>query len=137
MARTCIFCGETPVTREHLWPDWLRRLVDVPVPFRHHLEQEVDGVEVRDERFEAIPYDQTVRVVCAGCNNGWMSRAESDAKPILEPLLEFRGRQLHRREQRILASWALLRACCFDGIHPGHRAVFSRHREHLFEHGEP
>src|SRR4051794_130046 len=118
MARICLFCGGTPVTREHLWPDWLRRKVQIAIPFPHHIEEEVDGTPTRDISFEHPPYDQQVRAVCATCNNGWMSHVEETAKPILEPLLEWRGRVLHRRLQRELATWALMKAAVFDGLHP-------------------
>jgi hypothetical protein len=53
-----IFCRETPRTREHLWPDWLRRELEIHVPFTVRLEQEEDGVETRDITFETPPFNQ-------------------------------------------------------------------------------
>lgn len=31
--------------------------------------------------------DQTMKLVCRACNNGWMSRLQKQAKPILEPVV--------------------------------------------------
>jgi hypothetical protein len=66
-----------------------------------------------------------------------MSRIEAEAKPILSPLIHARGRRVHRREQRTLATWGLLKACGFDELHPRERVVLSEHRRHLYESHEP
>jgi hypothetical protein len=137
MSSGCIFCGRTPVTREHLWPDWLQRDLEIREPFEIRIEQEHDGVETRDIRFEAPPFNQTVRAVCAECNNGWMSEMEAAAKPILWPLIHAEGRRLDAAEQRVLARWALLKACVFDELHPGEGVVLPAHREYLYEHRDP
>ena len=133
----CIFCGGRPLTREHLWPDWLRRELQIQQPFDFRIEQERGGVETRDVSFRAPPFTQQVRAVCAVCNNGWMSTIEEAAKPILQPLIRARGRRLHRREQRTLATWALLKACVFDQLHPQEPAVPTAHSQHLYAHREP
>lgn len=133
----CIFCGGTPLTREHFWPNWLRRELDISqaIPFR--IEQEYLGVETRDVRFQAPPFDQQVRAVCAVCNNGWMAAIEEAAKPILLPLVQAEGRRLHRAQQRALATWVVLKACVFDEVHPLERAVPTAHRQYLFAHRVP
>lgn len=133
----CIFCGATPRTREHLWPDWLRREMAISAPHAYRLEQEEDGVETRDHSFMAKVFTQTVRAVCGKCNGGWMSQIEADAKPILQPLIQARGRRLHRAEQRKIATWALLKAVVFDQLHPQELTVPAAHRAYLFEHKQP
>lgn len=133
----CVFCGATPLTKEHLWPDWMRRQLATSERFDYRLEQEEDGVETRDLSFSSPPFTQTVRVVCATCNNGWMSAIEADAKPILEQLTEARGRHLHRAEQRKLAAWAFLKAIVFDHLHPSELSIPIGHREQLYSQREP
>jgi hypothetical protein len=128
----CIFCGGTPLTLEHLWPDWLRRELGPVGRSAHHLEQDENGVETRDVTFETPPFNQQVRAVCATCNGGWMSELEAAAKPILLPLIEGRGGNLDRREQQVVATWALLKACVFDELHPQERAVPAAHRDSLY-----
>jgi hypothetical protein len=128
----CIFCGGAPLTREHLWPDWLRRELGAVGRSAHRLEQDEDGLETRDVAFETPPFTQQVRAVCAPCNNGWMSELEAAAKPILLPLIEGRGGVLDCSEQRIVATWALLKACVFGELHPQERAVPAVYRERLY-----
>jgi len=50
---------------------------------------------------------QTVRSVCATCNNGWMSDLETEAQPLLEPLLKGEIIRLSEPEQMIAATWAV------------------------------
>jgi hypothetical protein len=135
--RACIFCRRTPLTGEHLWPDWLGRELEIREPFSIRIEQEKDGLETRDISFEAPPFDQQVRAVCEKCNSGWMARMEEEAKPMLWPLIHAEGRRLDRDEQRVLARWALLKACVFDEVHPEARVVPEAHRQHLYEHKDP
>jgi hypothetical protein len=137
MADTCIFCGGTPLSREHLWPDWLRREAAINEAFDHRLEQEVDGVETRDLNFSTPPFNQVVRAVCASCNGGWMSAIEQDAKPILQDLIYGHGRTLELGDKRKLATWTFLKACVFDELHPQERVVPAEHRALLFTYKRP
>ena len=31
----CIFCGGTPLSREHIWADWLRRYIPKNLAYHH------------------------------------------------------------------------------------------------------
>lgn len=133
----CIFCGSTPLTKEHLWPDWLRRKVELGQPFEHRIEDEIDGVEARDVTFMTPPFKQVVKAVCGGCNGGWMSAIEAAAKPILLDLIYARGRMLDPDDQRRLATWAFLKACVFDALHPDELSVPIAHRQRLYIYKKP
>ena len=137
MPEGCIFCGDTPVSREHLWPDWLRREAMIRQRFDFRIEQEADGVETRDKRFPAPPFNQVVKAVCARCNGGWMSKIEASAKPILQDLIYAKGRTLDPDDQRKLATWAFLKACVFDELHPNERVVPIEHRQRLYTYKQP
>ena len=105
--------------------------------FAFRLEDERDGVEIRDTTFLAVPFDQRVRAVCASCNGGWMSAIEAEAKPLLERLMRAEGGPLTAENQTTLAAWALLKACAFGELSPENRVVPTAHREHLFQHRRP
>lgn len=51
------------------------------------------------------PASRKLRVVCERCNNGWMSRLQDKAKPVLIPLLTNKRWQLDLESQKTLASW--------------------------------
>ncbi len=73
MARTCIFCGAKADSYEHIFPDWIDRLIVV------------EGIEAERFRFESGEVQenrsymtnraasQRAKIVCKGCNHGWMS----------------------------------------------------------------
>jgi len=81
MSKTCIFCGQKgKKSKEHLWPVWMHE----------YLGKEGDGNNIREStsfknrehiggsKLERQGYLFTTkfRVVCRGCNNGWMSKLE-------------------------------------------------------------
>lgn len=132
-----MFCAGTPVTREHLWPDWLRRETQIREPFERRIEQETDGVETRDDAFMEPPFNGVVKAVCAVCNNGWMSDVEMNAKPILLDLVYGKGRTLDRDDQHRLATWAAMKACVFDALHPDGLGVPIEHRRRLYTYKKP
>jgi hypothetical protein len=50
----------------------------------------------------------TLRRICEPCNNGWMSRLEERAKPLMEPLMEGTTKleSLNEEQRQLLARWA-------------------------------
>jgi hypothetical protein len=64
----------------------------------------------RVRKFHGDPLHRKLRVVCGECNNGWMSRLQNRAKPILLPLILGEKAQLRRTAQTLIASWATMTA---------------------------
>lgn len=89
-----MFCGQTgKMTKEHAWPQWLGR--DATVEPRRHTYtsgfHRSDDDTLTEKPNQAVHRNgsvltQVVREVCATCNNGWMSRLEEGARPLLERL---------------------------------------------------
>ena len=104
----CLACGLTssPASREHVFSDWLLREFDPEISmalYRRYGDgsREQTRVEIRLGSF-------TLKSVCESCNNGWMSRLESAANPLILGLIRG-GRELNglsEEERRILARWA-------------------------------
>ena len=93
----CIFCGGSPLTREHIWPRWMaRRYFDVPHPV-----QSRDGRGTVVYRYKAKRIDQEGRVRGEGCNNGWI-RLEEDNRDVLIALIEG---TLSRSTRRSRTGW--------------------------------
>lgn len=138
MVRTCIFCGGRPTTREHVWPEWLRRKLGGEETMRHTALLERGGEVAEQWAFDDRPYKLTAKVVCAECNGGWMSQLEEAAKAILAGMIERRGRELHAGGQAELAKWALLKAIIFDQASAREaRVLFPGLYSQLYSCGEP
>lgn len=130
----CLFCDATKLTQEHLWPDW------VVARFRHLVEPAhgkfTSTIARADGRviFRPAPdIEQTARVICKPCNEGWMSCVEAEAKPILDALLDGRKRGVFSREERMkLAIWITLRAMVFEGMERRGNYFFSQSARETF-----
>ncbi|MFJ6950071.1 hypothetical protein [Micromonospora aurantiaca (nom. illeg.)] len=117
----CAFCGQPGrPSREHILAQWMRDVVG-PLPMERTTYSSgfdtIDdgrayasvGESVKVSRNSLL--HQVTRTVCGVCNNGWMSRLETAAKPILKDLLTARRddqpRALPITEATVLARWAV------------------------------
>jgi hypothetical protein len=108
----CVFCDKTPVTKEHVFPQWLNRYLP---PGRQEFEQARYGTGGFDIVRSGIGLDFTVRKVCALCNNGWMAQLEARIIDILHPLITGLEIQLlSLTDQRQIAVWAAKTAMMLD-----------------------
>jgi hypothetical protein len=88
--RTCLGCGieltGEVVTLEHALPRWLADEIQIPgVSLRQflHDEKRPEDTLLRNHQLNTFGSKK----VCRVCNNGWMSRLESDAKPYILDLM--------------------------------------------------
>lgn len=111
--RACVFCGSTSnkMSREHVWPEWVRNVLPETQRDRRHnyVFEDVDRGPFRHLEGQG-PYEIRVREVCQPCNNGWMSEVECEAKPYLETMMKGGRRELHGIGQTKLAFWIALKA---------------------------
>jgi hypothetical protein len=98
-ARQCLFCDAPATSREHIIPKWIYDLMRRTYPHTKAFELEIPGVSLwRGE--------STIRMVCAHCNEAWMSELENAVKPIISPAILAQSRvSLGRPEQAIVATW--------------------------------
>ena len=99
---TCIFCGRSKLTKEHVWPKWIGSIIfDVQAgrTIRPYIR---DGIT-----WETAFTNVVLRRVCATCNSGWMSALETAVIPILGPLLKRPdvAHVLSPADQYVLARW--------------------------------
>ena len=109
----CIFCGwRGKLTGEHIWPAWSHRYV--PPTTKQYFILHATAFQ---ERSDFIPRkrpgdirDWRVYCVCHGCNQGWMSRLEMRAKPVLLSLMRGDEVRLMPEQQLLVAAWAAMKA---------------------------
>ena len=122
MANACVFCGDASrgPTKEHVVSDWISELFGhYPGGMSQRLAE--DGTV---QSWATVPFQDTVRVVCKRCNEGWMSRLESRVKNVLGPML-VQGwiTTLSPRTQAAIAFWAAKTALVLDHLQPRARVV--------------
>jgi hypothetical protein len=119
-ARRCAFCDSHQVSREHVWPRWIAKLM-------HERYGEADwNVLLGDKERSTKALDAMVKRVCEDCNNTWMSVIENETQPILAPMMmaDARSTRLSPESQRILSTWAMKTMLMADFLYPeGTRAL--------------
>src|SRR4051812_3925000 len=81
----CAFCPNTPesLTGEHVWSDWINRILRAK---GCEITYRTGRGDYRKQKRKTL--DRKIPVVCADCNNKWMSRLENEhAKPALSDLI--------------------------------------------------
>ena len=81
MPRACGFCGGQDVSKEHLWPEWILKIVRQTrggERKRFTVEHERHG---KTARFRSAKLETKVGMPCEMCNKGWMSELENSVRP--------------------------------------------------------
>lgn len=125
--KNCLFCETSNnMSREHLWSDWIKSLLPEDAKY-HEFRATYSGSEPKIIRESSRTRGGTtgskkIKAVCTTCNTGWMSRIETEVKPILSALISGKPLLLTEEYQLILATWISLKLLIaehniFDG-HP-------------------
>ena len=110
----CIFCERPGVTKQHLWPDRLKKIV--PTMQTHNTtivrnDKTLPDRSIVSGKPTPRPYRQgsnltrQVRRVCRRCNGGWIRELEEAAIAIATPLIIGDRTTLTQSDQAIIARW--------------------------------
>jgi hypothetical protein len=135
-AKHCLFCGSTTkLSYEHVFPKWLRQTGHTGDGWR----EIIDERSTPTNRIEkGSPFNKKLKVVCAPCNNEWMSELEDDAKPILMEMFNTTGQMVLEAEgQLTLANWAFKTICVLGQLGTGKPQIPPEHPRELCSTGLP
>ena len=137
--RKCIFCGEFEVSKEHVLPDWLKELFPRDEHSTHTFgtidpSSIIGAPRIVQTKRPGHSGTVKVRVVCESCNNGWLSRLEKTAKPILIPLINGERCGLTLEKQMTIATWAAKTVMTAEHLRPREKGVSQAERSGLKEH---
>jgi hypothetical protein len=143
----CIFCGNGSLTKEHVWPHWLRRYIPVPAHL-NTLHGRLD-LEISSSRFMMSPIkrgsqsrpghttSRRLRVVCNRCNNRWMSQLQNAAKPLLLELFEQRCSISSNDERLIVSNWITMFTMVSEFLSPDNVGISETDRQTFYRTLEP
>jgi hypothetical protein len=141
MARKCIFCGGSGMTKEHYWPQWLEALHTRPVAGHMHWlsykPTDEQNLILNESQRPLSALKSTLSRVCGPCNNGWMSRLQTSAKPVLTELFYGRWPKMSRSDFLALARWATMFAMVIEFADPRSVAVSQAQRTDFMNSGRP
>lgn len=110
--RICIFCTEKAATTEDAWPLWLMKRFPSSDKARTFAEIGVRNIGNWPMAKPRLP----LKRVCRTCNNGWMSRLENEAKPVIESILDDKIKAVDASAQLTLARWAVKTAMVLETV---------------------
>lgn len=121
----CFFCGptENPLTEEHVWPQWISRLLFGRYDSNHFVNIRSTGDNTTGV-WKSRNIQVTTKTVCDKCNNVWLGNFENnEIKPIATPLItDIANVVLPPSEQWKLAAWAYKMAMLLEvAIPPAER----------------
>jgi hypothetical protein len=143
MGVPCIFCGSTgSMSKEHIFPHWMHPYLPKSGRENHTRKNEIlrrSGPDTEIITRSGEPFSGALRIVCRDCNNGWMSKLQEEAKPIILPLILGEPSRLNRRGQELLAAWVTMFVFVseYAGNHPLFVMATPEERRHLMERREP
>lgn len=120
--RRCAFCPNEAITltREHLWSAWIGDLVKSKA-YNFRLYTEAGTVKTWKQK----QLDQSARVVCGDCNNGWMSELEAEVKTGFRDVIIYGSAlSLLPSALTLLAAFSFKCAVIADQIRPPDDAFF-------------
>ena len=136
ISKYCIFCGKAPTTREHIWADWLSQYIPKTMPNHNSASTMVNAdrsVDKISKVWGGDPRSRRLQIVCAPCNNGWMSSLQSAVKPTLVPLISGKSINLTLQRQKILAAWSAMSVICAEYFYPKSAAISVTDRRWLYK----
>jgi hypothetical protein len=114
----CAFCPNTAkLTGEHIWSEWIGRLF---TGRKFHFHRYGDNNEEIGS-WSDFKIDMTAKVVCASCNNGWMSHLEQHhAMPAMAELIRGKGEfKISPSRAQAIARFAFKTAVIVDHMTAG------------------
>lgn len=138
--RFCLFCGGPGLTRTHIWPDWLNRLLRPPNARLEELEHPRDETVRKLKLKQGSVFSQKPYLCCAKCNGGWMKRFEDEMLKFSRPLFTSleQTTRLSETQTRVLAVWASLITILAEFIdHKGSVCISAEDRRFLMERLRP
>lgn len=104
----CVFCGSRGLTKEHVWPRWLRGVLGPSITSRGFYSTSGMGRRRTYSHRSGSIESQRMRIVCERCNTGWMSRLQNNAKSRLLPLIRGHHMSLTEADHKILSAWSMM-----------------------------
>jgi len=120
----CVFCGALEASNEHVFGRWITGLAKDAVPFTLTRSPGRSASALRTINLKT-------RAPCKQCNNGWMSRIEEEAKPLLSPIFAGQPARWSADDQAKIARWAFKTALMIDCSSPASRVAPAEHFSYL------
>jgi hypothetical protein len=133
-SKGCIFCGGRPLTKEHVFPSWIRDKYPSTAFHRnlrgHQRRGEAPTQKARPGRHVTVNF----RVVCSECNERWMKDIQDALRDPLSALMDGRACVIDTQAQELLAAWAAMKTMVSEAAQGAVSAISHDDRKYLWVH---
>lgn len=138
--KLCAYCQSPGVTREHFWGRWTKKHIPHVGGYTTHLLNRknflIEGAVFETSKLGPMSRQgdlrsQSLKVVCAKCNSGWMSLLNKRAAPTLVRLAEDDWWPLSEDEKRLLSAWCCMFSMTYEFADRWSLASNQYERDHL------
>jgi len=121
LMRVCMFCGDSPVTREHIWPNWLNLILAPKFDsYRQISTRKYPNESTQERSHSTTKNSATTKIACAKCNNAWMATMEGSVKTLLAPIISQQiPTALSLEQQLLISAWVTKTAMVLDNLFDG------------------
>ncbi|GLJ00973.1 hypothetical protein [Bacillus sp. YKCMOAS1] len=133
--RNCLFCGNSNLTREHIFAQWLLDELNIRKIKMGMQHTTFYGSTI--SRRPLTPNTLINGLICQECNNGWLSQIENKVKPILTAILKYPNSNLStflKEQHELLSIWSLKTAMILNHASNFHKIVPKRHFKYIYKH---
>jgi hypothetical protein len=137
----CVFCNQTrEKAKEHIWPKWIHEFDDAAEGGMHRSQHIglMSNPGLIDERKQS-PNSLVFGHVCKPCNNGWMSRLETDAAPSIKDVADHASDAgtWSKEQSESVATWAFKTVLMINAGSNYRRIVPKVHYRNLYNNRQP
>ncbi len=124
---SCIFCGETKVTKEHIWGKWAQKYLPATnedqlkrYPHQINIINKHGQFEVGKGVFDNVgdPLSKTTKVVCNTCNNEWGSSIENDMEDAFSSIFVRHKLESNANRSTAIIRWLFQKNCLHERACP-------------------
>lgn len=139
--RVCVFCGiPRKMSEEHIISDWISQSVIKKTgksSHHHNAKFDLPHIERLTKTRQGDLANRRFKVVCEICNNGWMSKVETSAQPVLTKLILGEKHFINQGEQEKISTWATLKTMVLHATKSGASAINRKQYESFFSSPAP
>jgi hypothetical protein len=125
MPRKCAFCPADAVEfgGEHLWDNWLNKALP-KTTYRARKQYSLDSPVIQ---YDTDSLNEKLPVICAACNNGWMSVLSLKVKDRFgQAMLEGEPFSLGLKDASVLAAFTFMKAVVTNHLSDKYEPFFTR-----------
>jgi hypothetical protein len=122
MKRECVFCPNPATTGEHLWSEWVSKLLGPKN--RYNIRREMEDEVLH---WKCVGLNETMPVLCEPCNNVWGSNLEAQMKDVVAEMVRHATpKMLSETDIKIIARFALMKSFVAEYMRESGKSFYDR-----------